>query len=404
MDPNSETTASATGPNQNGKRTRFSSPATASVVERPMSALESARFVTSVATASLQPAIKSLSEHHSSKFLQHKTALVNLDTTKSRFQSDDFIPTSARFKFQLTASDSVKENLTQEFDTLAERANLSLLVFKRNIKDYIEKTVDLEIQVNHNALVNTFCTAVGSIGIAYAMNTPALTSRIARVLILHTIESHYEVLLKHSGLDINCFFPTFKSATEDPHEVHVFGTLLEADIAVVQPFVDSFKSLLEALLVRNWDEYLKVKENHRLQLEIKKFADLEMTEAATADVAMDLEDPAKREELIRDLISEQVSKSNKKLQQEVHRLSATLQKEVSKNGARGAQKSSASSKNQPDKATKATQRQSRKPKAAQQAAGPANASAKNNRSNGSAQKSSKNNGNSRTNTRSRQRK
>ena len=83
MDPNSETTDSATGPNQNGKRTRFSSPATAGVVRQPRSALESSRFVTSVITASLQPAIKSLSKHYSGKFLKLKTTLATLDTTKS---------------------------------------------------------------------------------------------------------------------------------------------------------------------------------------------------------------------------------------------------------------------------------------------------------------------------------
>jgi hypothetical protein len=172
--------------------------------------------------------------------------------------------------------------------------------------------------------------------------------------------------------------------------------------------VDPFKDLLEALLVRNWDEYLKVKDNQLRQLEIKKFADLRMTEAATADVAMDLEDPEKREEIIRDLISDQVSKSNKKLQNEINRLSAKLQKEVSKNGTRGAQKSSASSKNQPDKtitATKATQRHQQKPKTnAQKAAGPANDSAKKRRNNGSAQKSRKNNANSSTKARSRPKK
>ena len=124
MDPNSKTNDSATGPNQNGKRTKFSSPATAGAVPQPRSALKSARFVTSVFTASLQPAIKSLSEHYSGKFLKLITALVTLDTTKSRFQSDDFVTTSARFKFTLKASESVKENLAQEFDTLAEPREL----------------------------------------------------------------------------------------------------------------------------------------------------------------------------------------------------------------------------------------------------------------------------------------
>jgi hypothetical protein len=180
MDPNSETAASASGPAPiSGKRTRFSNSTTAGVVGKPKSALESAKFATSVVTATLQPAIKSLSEHCSGKFLQLKTALVNLDATKSRFQSDDFIPTSARFKFTLKASDSVKENLSQDFDTLAERANTTLLVFQRDMKDYIEKTVDLEIKVTHNALVNTFCAAVGGLGIAFAMNTPNLNPRIS---------------------------------------------------------------------------------------------------------------------------------------------------------------------------------------------------------------------------------
>jgi hypothetical protein len=177
----------------------------------------------------------------------------------------------------------------------------------------------------------------------YAMNTPALTERYSRILIIHTIENHHESILKHSGTEKNNFFLAFKSATEDPDEAHIPGTLLDADVAKIQPYVAAFKDLLEALLVRNWDENLKVEEDQRRQLLIKKFVDLRMTDAATADVAMDLEDPDKNEELIRDLISEQVSKSNRKLQNEINRLSARLQKEVSKNSTGGAQKSTSPS-------------------------------------------------------------
>ena len=124
----------------------------------------------------------------------------------------------------------------------------------------MEKTVDLEIKVNHNALVNTFRAAAGALGIAFAMDFPALTARIARILVLPTIESHHDSILKHSGTEIKSLFSAFKSATEDPAEVvHVFGPLLEADVSVVvQPFMDSCKDLLEARLVCNWDEYLKV--------------------------------------------------------------------------------------------------------------------------------------------------
>jgi hypothetical protein len=404
MDTNSETTAQATGHTQNGKRTRFSD--STAGVERVRSALDSAKFATSVVTASLPPAIKSLSEHYSFKFLQLKTALVNLDVTKSRFQSDDFIPTSARFKFKLKATESVKENLSQEFDTLADGADTTLLVFQRDIKNYIEKTVDLEIRVTHTALVNTICAAVGALGIAYAMNSPTLTERYAKILIMHTMETHYESILKHSGTEINNFFSTFKSATDDPDEAHVYGTLLDGDVERVQPYVAAFRDLLEALFVRNWDVYLTTKADQRRQLAIKKFVDLRITEAATTDVAMDLEDPDKNEEIIRDLINEQVSKSNKKLQNEINRLSAKLQKEVSKNSTRGAQKSSASSTTKQDKETTSTrQRPSQARKAnAPKAAGAVNASAEDSKKSGSNPRSRKNNGKSSTNNRSRQKK
>jgi hypothetical protein len=338
---------------------------------------------------------------------------VNLDETKSRFQSDDFIPTLARFKFALKGSDSVKENLSQEFDTPAERADTTLLVFQRDMKDCVEKTVDLEIKVTHNALFNTFCAAVGALGITFAMNffgmnSPTLNPRISWILVLHTIEAHHATILKHSRTEINNFFPAFKSATEDAEDVHVMGMLLDGDVAVVHPHMDTFEHLLEALLVRNWDEHLKVKEDQHRQIEIKKFVDFRMTVATAADVAMDLEDPNKREELTRDLISKQVSQSNKKLQNEINRLSAKLQKEVSKNDSRGTPKSSALSTKQTDKATKTTQRQPSNAKAEQgnalKAAGPANDSTKSNKNNGSAQKSRRNNANSSTNRRSHQKK
>ena len=98
--------------------------------------------------------------------------------------------------------------------------------------------MDLELKVKHTALVNTLCAALGALGIAFAMDNPALTARIARILVLHTIKSHHQSILKYSGTERNSFCLVFKSATEDPPEVHIFGTVLKADVAVVQPFVD----------------------------------------------------------------------------------------------------------------------------------------------------------------------
>jgi hypothetical protein len=56
-----------------------------------------------------------------------KTALVTLDTTEPSFQSSEFVPTLARFKFALKATCSVKETLAKEHDTSADQADATLL-------------------------------------------------------------------------------------------------------------------------------------------------------------------------------------------------------------------------------------------------------------------------------------
>jgi hypothetical protein len=343
----------ATEENPNGKRVKFAQ--TAGLPRStPSTAISSAKLSASITIASLPEAIKPLAEHYFSKFLASKIELLRLVNNKARLANADFVPTSARFKFQLKASTRVQEQAAAELKTLTDDSDYILEIFKNDVKKKVVKLVDLEIKILTDVMQFEMCVAIGALGIATALHHFGPDNHKARSLVVTTLEQNIG-LLKHYCIhneddvdtDLQVFFADLKTATNDPVDTHIVGTLSQEYTDAVAPAVPSYAGLLEALFVRSWDTYLARKADLHRQLAVKNFVEENLRENITADVAMDLEDITVNSKKLGELVTAQVNAGTKKLQAKIARLEQSIPKNQT-----GAQKSSAvKEKNKKDQKT-----------------------------------------------------
>ena len=160
----------ATENNNNGKRVRIAQEKSSTSRSLTSTAIDCAKFTASVTIASLPNAIKPLAEHFFTKFIALKVELHKLAATKARIANEDYIPTSARIKFQLVASERVKEQAPAALTTLIEDSEYILAAFKADIKKRVDRLLDLEIQVATDSLKRLFCNAVCSLGVATSIH------------------------------------------------------------------------------------------------------------------------------------------------------------------------------------------------------------------------------------------
>jgi hypothetical protein len=250
-----------------------------------------------------------------------------------------FIPTSARIKFQLVASERVKEQAPAALTTLIEDSEYILAVFKADIKKRVIRLLDLEIKVADEALQLCFCTAVAALGVATSIHVFNCDNRLAKNLVTATIEDHQE-LLQHTGISAapntdrstaQEFFGILKTVTNDGAAEHVVGTLDPASKILVAPAIPDFKSTLEALFLRSWDQYLVKKAETARQICVQEFVQEQLVENITADVAMDLEGITQNSQKLDEYISSKITAGTKKLQAKVDRLSEKANSNNSKN-------------------------------------------------------------------------
>jgi hypothetical protein len=163
----------ATKSNNNGKPAQANAHNTSLQLT---SALQDARFATSVLLALLPATIKSLAESLLDKFLKLRIELYNFEKNKSRLAKDDFRPILTRFKFDLKSSSRVLEHAKNEYETLEASCQMDLAVCKNQLKKSICSLVDLEIKVNKSDIATHFCVALSSLAIACAIAAPNIES------------------------------------------------------------------------------------------------------------------------------------------------------------------------------------------------------------------------------------
>jgi hypothetical protein len=341
------------------KRTRFDATAqlatpdasTAPTSQTPIAIAE--RHIKSH-VMSLLPSIANILETTATKHILLLAKAHNKRRHASTMENDDeYIPRSARVKFELLVSKKVDES--PAFAVLREETATIIMDFQKSLKSKILAATKLEVTSLETTikedLAKAICIATRAFLIADGHST-VNHHRVVNTL----LDRHHEALLKHATTTLAEFRSIYKEqhgldelpppfapapppppATPTPrtHENAeslfaqggLYNTQPPAPPATAPPTnpadreVAKILRALDSTFIVAWDIYQDTQKKQDINLELKKLSTTYFTEAATEDTQMEVDaegavDPQQLKELVR----KQAQATNKKLNAELSKL------------------------------------------------------------------------------------
>jgi hypothetical protein len=125
-----------------------------------------------------------------------------------------------------------------------------------------------------------------------------------RVLARATLEDHFETLKTISTLDPNTIFLQYKEITADTYPVYEPGSMPGGDRLHIACLSPEIFGLLKKICVNTWSEQLDAIQAKKKALDLKHYVQSTLTEKATADAAMILDnEPTIEPAVIKSLIA-----------------------------------------------------------------------------------------------------
>jgi hypothetical protein len=118
--------------------------------------------------ASLPMPIKSLATHYTETLIKLQNKARQRSITIEKMAEDTFIPTSARIKFELGATQKVKETAT--FTNLAEATKTLVETFQQALKTNMVTVAQLELKSIQTDIDNTFLETTRDLATLIVMN------------------------------------------------------------------------------------------------------------------------------------------------------------------------------------------------------------------------------------------
>ena len=262
---------------------------------------------------------------------------------------DTFIPTSARIKFELGATQKVKETAT--FTTLAETTKTLVETFQQALKANMVTVAKLELNSIQSDINTTFLEAVRDISTIIVMNHfPEAENypRTARTLARATLDDHFHELKIYSTITDDSLFLKFKEITADHEPVYETGNIPPGARLHIACLIPELLSTLKKITVGSWKEQLDAILKKKKILELDGYVKTTLTEKATADTAMRLnEEPTIEPAIIKSLIAKGVTEATKDLKKTIDRLQQSIDRSYdskSPKNSRGAHQRASSTK------------------------------------------------------------
>jgi hypothetical protein len=323
------------------KRVRITDPSELSTTIRSSVTVD---FVTR-SFASLPTPIKTLASHYTEKLTKLQNKARQRSITIEKMAEDDFIPTSARIKFELGATQKVKETAT--FTTLAASTKELVATFQNTLKANMLTVAQLELSSIQSDINTTILKAVRNLTTITVMNHfpdsenhPFAPRALARA----TFEAHFEILKKFSTLESDSLFLRYKKVTADPAPPYEPHTMPPGERQHISCLIPELFGLLKKICVDSWSEQLDAIQKKKKSLALDHYVQSTLTEMATADTAMILDqEPTIEPAVIKSLIAKGVNDATKELQKPVARLQQTIERTSAKN-TRGAQRAPSTKK------------------------------------------------------------
>jgi hypothetical protein len=326
---------------QTRKRVRITDPAELSTITRSSVTLDFALR----SFASLPTPIKSLATHYTEKLTKLQNKARQRSITIEKMAEDTFIPTSARIKFELGATQKVKE--TSTFTTLAETTKVLVETFQKALKANMVTVAKMELTTIQSDINTTLLEATRDLANLTVMNHFPGTEnypRTARNLARAVLEDHFDDLRTFLTLETDALFPLYKEITADEDQVYETGNLLPGNRLHVACLIPELFGTLKKIAVDSWKEQLDAISKKKKLLELDGYVKTTMTEKATADTAMVLDqEPTIEPAIIKSLIAKGVNDATRDLKKTIERLQQSIDRSGPKN-SRGAPRASSKKK------------------------------------------------------------
>ena len=145
---------------ENNKRVRFSD-SNQQLRQTAHTPIGQARFVANVTLPSLPPSIKLLAEQATHQYLSDLVELSRLAQNKARLDNADFLPHSARVKFQLGATSCVLEAYADKHASIKTNVDLAIDIFHITLNNHIREAITLEQKAMKALLLKRLCNTIG---------------------------------------------------------------------------------------------------------------------------------------------------------------------------------------------------------------------------------------------------
>ena len=137
---------------------------------------------------SLPNAMQQLITDHTFEFTLIQSKIKQKTEMISKFDDDQYIPSSARFNFTLTSSESVME--TQDFKTLASACNTHLKTCQKQLKDCMTKCLKLEKKELETKWSDLFCNTLKQMSeITMVMSDSMLVNNHDKFAYMHLLKN-----------------------------------------------------------------------------------------------------------------------------------------------------------------------------------------------------------------------
>ena len=296
--------------------------------------------------ASLPTPIKSLATHYTSTLTSLQNRARQRSITIDKMAEDTFIPTSARIKFELGATQKVKETAT--FTNLATTTKTLVETFQQALKANMVAVANLELRSLQSDINTAFLEAIRDISTITVMNHfPEAENyhRTSRSLARATLDSHFFDLAVYTTVTEDSVFLRYKEVTADREAVYETGTMLPGERQHIAFLIPALLGTLKKITVSSWKEQLDAILKKKKLLELDAYAKTTLTEKATADTAMRLdEEPTIKPAIIKSLIAKGVTDATKDLKKTIERLQQSIDRSSTPKNSRGANRASSTKK------------------------------------------------------------
>jgi hypothetical protein len=170
---------------------------------------------------------------------------------------DDYTPTSARIKFELGASQKVKE--TAKFTTLAVATKELVEVFQKTLKANMLTVAKMELSTLQWDINTTILEAIRDLTTITIMNPfPDAENHphVPRALARATLEDHFDTLKKFSTFENRTLFLQYKEVTADTYPVYEPGSMPGGDHLHIACLIPELFGLFKKICVDAWSEQL----------------------------------------------------------------------------------------------------------------------------------------------------